>query len=335
MRRTLFVVCALGLAVPASAKAAGGPVQPVQGGAGVNSPADPATAYVTIATGRGTVLERLEGNRVTRYRGVPGNYGIPGAALDGTTTGLSADGSTLVLAPAGYNPRRTTLIPVRTRDLRLRKPITLRGQYVVDAISPDARTLFLVGYPNGAAEYDVRAYDLEHRRMLAGTIVDPREPKEKLQGVPLTRVTSADGRWVYTLYTGGEENFIHALDTVERTAVCIGLDGIPGEALSQAKLTLSATTLGVGGLAVVDLRTFKVAKPAAAVIPPAPTPTRKPAAASGGGGVPWLPIAGGLVLLAALGLLVRRRRPETAEVSVLQRVDGHPAPDHAKEEATL
>jgi hypothetical protein len=262
MRRTLLVVGALGLAMPAGANAAGGPVQPVQGGAGISAPGHPSTAYVAIATGRSTVVERLRGNRVERYRTVGGSYGVPGAAYDGTTTGLSADGTTLVLAQSGYGLRRTTLLPLRTRDLRPRKPITLRGQYVVDAISPDARTLYLVEYPDGAVSYDVRAYDLARRRMLPGTIVDPREPQEKLQGAPITRVTSPDGRWVYTLYTG-EESFIHALDTVGRTAVCIDLDELSVDALSQAKLSLTADGLRVGALALVDLTTFKVGPPSA------------------------------------------------------------------------
>ncbi len=338
MRRVLIGVCAMGLAAPSTAMAAGGPVQPVQGGAGISSPADPSVAYVTIASGRSTLVERLRENRVDRHRLLPRSFGVPGAAWDGTTTGLSADGSTLVLASVPFRTDRTTLLPLRARNLRPQKPITLRGAYVVDAISPDARTLYLVSYPKGAIDYDVRAYDLVHRRMLPGTIVDPRDPKDKLQGTPMTRITSPDGRWVYTLYIGGEtDNFIHALDTVNRTAVCIDLDGVPADALAQAKLTLSTGTLTVGKLAVVDLRTFKVSRPAAAQPAPVSTPKPKatPAPRRDAGGVPWAPIAAGIAALAALGLIVRRRRPAAAELSMQQRVDDHPSADHAKQEATL
>ena len=38
------------------------------------------------------------------------------------------------------------------------------------------------------------------------------------------RLASTDGRWVYTLYRqDGGYPFVHALDAVSRTAVCIGI----------------------------------------------------------------------------------------------------------------
>ena len=43
------------------------------------------------------------------------------------------------------------------------------------------------------------------------------------RGYPYTRVVSKDGRWVYTLYGGGEHPFVHALDTRSAHAVCIDL----------------------------------------------------------------------------------------------------------------
>ena len=45
-----------------------------------------------------------------------------------------------------------------------------------------------------------------------------------MRGSPLTRATSPDGRWAYTLYDGaGGTPFVHALDTSTRTARCIDL----------------------------------------------------------------------------------------------------------------
>jgi len=44
-----------------------------------------------------------------------------------------------------------------------------------------------------------------------------------MQGSPVTRVGSREGRWAYTLYTGPEETFLHALDTVRGRAVCVDL----------------------------------------------------------------------------------------------------------------
>ena len=43
-----------------------------------------------------------------------------------------------------------------------------------------------------------------------------------MRGLALSRVSSEDGRWAYTLYDGGGDvPFIHALDTVGDKAVCI------------------------------------------------------------------------------------------------------------------
>jgi len=67
----------------------------------------------------------------------------------------------------------------------------------------------------------VRAYDLAARRLLPEPVVDPREPGEKMQGLPMTRATSADGRFAYTLYERPRgAPFIHALDTVRGSAAC-------------------------------------------------------------------------------------------------------------------
>ena len=54
--------------------------------------------------------------------------------------------------------------------------------------------------------------------------MDPDEPDEQMIGAPLSRgVTSADGRWEFTLYDNPEEPFIHALDTRGKSAECIDL----------------------------------------------------------------------------------------------------------------
>src|SRR3954469_15437766 len=102
MRRLLVIACCgVGLAsvAPASAGAAGGPVPPVQGGAGVTAPGDSVTYYALGARGS-TVVQRLRRSDgiIERSRVLAGRFGVPGVAYDGTNTGVSADGSTLVLA---------------------------------------------------------------------------------------------------------------------------------------------------------------------------------------------------------------------------------------------
>ena len=50
--------------------------------------------------------------------------------------------------------------------------------------------------------YAVRAYDMRARRLFQEPVVDPSEPDEDMSGVPLSRVSDAEGRWAYTLYSG-------------------------------------------------------------------------------------------------------------------------------------
>ena len=323
MRRLLIVCCLLALAMPASAAGAGGPVSPLQGGAGVAAPGSD-VAYIAVGAGHRTVIERVRraGGAVERYTSLAGSFGVPGVAFDGSATGLSADGRTLVLSGGvgRYPVLRTHLVVLDAVHLRTRARIDLPGWFNVDAISPTGRWLYLIHYPSArnTTRYEVRAYDLPDRRLLAKPVIDPREPDEAMQGDPVTRAMSADGRWAYTLYARGDEApFIHALDTERRTAACIDLPGLAGADLSAVRLVMApgGDTLRVvgpnGALALVDTRTFAV-RPAAPA--PAPRPARR-AAAPGGGDPPWALAAFALVALAALGAVLRRvvrRRPAPA-----------------------
>jgi len=303
------------LAAATPAHAAGGPVPPAFGGAGVSVPGGNENVVALYAGADRTVLTRIrrEDGTVAQSRVIDGMFGVPGVTFDGINTGLSADGGTLVLArPSGS--KQTRLRVFNARNLRARRDITLRGMNTVDAISPDGRWLYLVDYKDGlASEYDVRAYDLERNTLLAKPIVDPREPEEKLQGVPVTRVSSEDGRWAYTLYTG-EEPFIHALDTEGRTAVCIDVPASVMNDPAGVRMKLDGdqlTLIGTRPLAEVDLHTFKVSEPAAATPKPKPTATPTPPAKAGAGPslALWLLP---LVALGAVALLARQRRARHA-----------------------
>jgi hypothetical protein len=324
MRRLIvmsLVVWAFGLAVPAALRASGGPVPPLEGGAGVGIAGHP-DRYVTVALAHGTLLERLRHRAVAGWRMLPGTLGVPGAAYDGSMTGLSADGRTLVLAaiPRHHPPRRTVLVVVAARRMHVRERVTLRGFFTVDAISPDGRRLYLLQYvqPGNALRYAVRAYDLPSRRLLRRPIVDPREPGEKMLGIPFSRVMSGDGRWAYTLYQRpGDAPFVHALDTRAGTAACIDLDSLAGA--DAGGLHLVAPVAGeplrvvsaAGTQALIDRRTFRVSAPAAA--PPATAP-----ASGGGGPAPLVLGALALALVAAWagrGPLLRHARPAKGTAS--------------------
>jgi hypothetical protein len=321
MRRPwVIAACAAGLLAPASASAAGGPVSPVLGGSGVSTWTGPVN-FIAVAAGRDTIVERVirNGGVVDRTRLIKGHYGIPGAAYDGSTTGLSADGRTLVLAEFTRSTTRTRLLVLDTRNLRTRKRISLPEFLAVDAISPDGRTLYVLRYPKTQATYDVMRLDLRTGRLKGDPIMDPREPDEQMSGIPLTRTMSPDMRWMYTLYSG-EHNFVHALDTQAGIARCIDL---PDGDLSAERLALDGPRLQVGDVATVDLRTFTLGKPPARpVATPQATATPAPPVEHDGG-IPWAPVALGLVALAAVGLVsyrVRTHRPEPFEISV--RADG-------------
>ena len=230
--------------------------------------------FVTAAAGGRSVLARIEvrGGRIDRSRLLRGRYTIPAVAYDGTAGGISADGATLVLiSPRAAFPRkRTTLLALDTGNLTVDRRISLRGDFSFDAISPDGGTMFLIHYlsQRDMTRYEVRALDLSSGRLLAGPIVDPSEAGEEMRGMPVTRAESPDGRWAYTLYDGaGHEPFVHALDTVGRTAVCIDLPALEGRNdlysfgldADGGRSLLVRDPTGAALLAV-DTRTFAVEK---------------------------------------------------------------------------
>jgi hypothetical protein len=188
--------------------------------------------YVTLPAARNSVLAivRARDGRVLRSRLIRGAYGVPLVAYDGTGGGISRDGRRLVLSQPTEtfaDGATTRFLVLGTRQLQIKATVALNGVFSYDALSPDASTLYLIQHLPGRnyTRYQVRAYDLDAGRLLQRVIVDPREPDERMSGQPLRRAESADGRWAYTLYTSpGSHPFIHALDTVDRTAVCIDLD---------------------------------------------------------------------------------------------------------------
>jgi hypothetical protein len=243
-------------------------------------------------------------------------------AYDGSASGLSADGRTLVLIePRRSFPRAdTTFAVVHTRTLRARDGFSLKGDFSVDAISPDGRWLYLVEYlaPRDPTRYLVRLYDMQRHRLLPDPIIDPREVGDVMRGMPVTRSYSPDGRFAYTLYDGaGEHPFIHALDTVEKSARCIDLHGLMGfQRLGELKLDVSpdggtiAVALGDEPIALVDTQTNEVTDAPQAVNPDALATETDPSS------VPWLMVAGIgtalLLVLLAVQRLVRsglRRAP--------------------------
>ena len=234
------------------------------------------TRYVTLRSGpRSTVVARVarNGGRIVRSKILQGTFTIPAVAYDRSASGLSADGRVLVLIqPRVAFPRaRTSFAILDARTLRLRRVLQLQGDFSFDAISPRGNRIYLINYLSASdpTKYAVRAYDLGAGRLLPNPVVDPHEADEQMRGQPISRTTSPDGRWAYTLYDGnGKTPFVHALDTSRSTARCIDLDALKGE---EYLWGLRLTVRGGGrrlvvrnGLVpelVVNTRTFAVSKP--------------------------------------------------------------------------
>jgi hypothetical protein len=69
----------------------------------------------------------------------------------------------------------------------------------------------------------VRSYDVR-TGLLRGPVVDRIEGAQDMGGEPVTRASSSDGRWAYTLYARTKHGpFIHALDTAKREAFCVSV----------------------------------------------------------------------------------------------------------------
>jgi hypothetical protein len=310
-----LMCCAALLAAGVGAGSAGADGLPVlgvdAGGTGVMARSGDAR-YVTVSANGDTVVARVNphNGQVLASRLVRGTFTIPAVAYDGSAAGLSADGHTLVLIqPRASFPRaQTPLMVVDAQRLRTLQIVRLHGDFSFDAISPRGSLVYLIEYtsPTDPTRYRVRAYDLAADRLLAQPVVDPREPGEKMGGNPLTRATSPNGRWAYTLYDGaGKTPFVHALDTSTRSARCIDLEALTGTNLSRMRLHVDAAahTLTVNSrqrpVVVIDTRSFQTSPPS------------EPAAFR------WKPVAGATAaalaaVTALLLLLIRRRRQQPA-----------------------
>jgi len=245
------------------------------GASGVAAPGG-TVRYVTVTVGKQTLVEatRRDGGQIVRMQAWPGTWTIPAVAYDGSAGGLSADRRTLVLIePRTSFPRaQTRLLVVNAHNLASATVILLDGDYSFDAVSPNGSRLFLIHYLSviDPTRYEVRAYDVARRKLVAKPVVDPRDAAGKMRGNPLSRVMSPDGRVAYTLYDGNGHPFVHALDTATSTARCVDLDGLPRQLLWSLRLHLgsSGTVLtvdrGTRPFASLDTRTWQPTVRAAA-----------------------------------------------------------------------
>jgi hypothetical protein len=312
-----FVVGALVTAHAAVAAGPSGASSVTQGGSGVASHVRPGLHYVTVSDGvNGTLLETLDVTQggIFGWVRLHGSWGTP-AIGNGYTSGqgLSHDGRTLVLESLGgpyVSPSK--FLVMDARRMKALRTIVLNGRFSFDALSPNASKLYLIQYTSSGDlnHYIVRAYDMRTNRLLPGKIADRSEDEKTMAGSAVTRTTSADGRWVYTLYqkpSGGP--FIHALDTVGSAAYCVDLPANRGLYNIVLSLRNHGRTLAVRWRSGrpwlnVAIGSWRISYP--------------------GSAFPWAWVGAGVggvaALLAAAALLLRRRRAEELQEHARQEL---------------
>jgi hypothetical protein len=222
--------------------------------------------YVAARDGADTIVSALstKDGSVLRSLKLRGMWGIPRIDTGGS---ISFDGKTLVLAPTTLSSTASPFKLVDTAALRVKKTVTLRGSHAFDALSPNASTLFVLNYTGqDTSRYVVRAASLRTGKLLPGRIADKTQKSWIMQGFPVTRISSATGRWVYTLYANPSGYaFVHALDTVGRSAHCVGIPW-KGDPNKQWEMRLALRADGKLGVewqsgapyVAIDVSTWKI-----------------------------------------------------------------------------
>ena len=312
---SLTVLAIAGVCAPATAAADGLPVGNVDAGPGGIASRTGDVRYVTVpATPNTLALSiRRNGGQVLHSKMLRGRYTVPVVALDGTADGLSADGRTLVLIKPrpGFPRALTTFAIIDAQRLRTREIVRLRGDFSYDAMSPDGGLVYLIQYTSrrDPTRYAVRGYDTRKNRLLPDPIIDPRAfGEEGMRGYPITRATSPNGQWAYTLYDGaGKHPFVHALNTRDLTAACIDLHSLMGRK-DLMGLGLDVTRDG-GELNVVDPRGRPLAVVDTQTLRVNDVLSRQTGSSSGDGGVsPGLWLVGLAGVLSVGGFFVLKRR---------------------------
>ena len=247
----LLVPFAAALALVPAALAAYPAPYAAQGADAALPSLDGSLRFLTFAAGTDTqvVARRASGGATVLTRTVTGAFGVPMLTQSGLAGGMFHDGSSFVLQSVGFADT-THFAIVATQDLSLRDTIDLKGTFGFDALSPDGATLYLIQHTTtqDLAHYIVRAYDLRTHTLVPGRIADKTQKSWVMQGWAVSRATTPDGHWAYTLYANpGGYPFIHALDTVRGVAHCIGL---PWTATSQDPVFNFHLVLKPGAVAV-------------------------------------------------------------------------------------
>jgi hypothetical protein len=177
-------------------------------------------------------------------------YSLAGVSQKGTrAVALSSVGTGTKVAIVSRSSEQTIALPGKQWDFD-----ALRGN-----------NLFLIKYLQ-LGGYQVRLVHVGSAKLDPHPLKDPHE-SGTIWGSPFSRLSSADGRYVFTLYIGSNGgSMVHELDLKNATARCIDLPGTGnyGSATSTALVlshderTLWAVSPGYGRAVGIDVRTRKV-----------------------------------------------------------------------------
>jgi hypothetical protein len=177
-------------------------------------------------------------------------YSLAAVSQDGTrAVALAAAGKETHVVIVSHSAQKTLSLPGK--------------QWQVDALRGD--NLFLIKYLQ-AGGYQVRLAHVGSGRLEARPLKDPHE-SGTIWGSPFSRLSSGDGRYLFTLYIGSNGgSMIHLLDLKAATARCIDLPGTGdyGAAASTATVlshddrTLWVLSPGYGRAVAIDVASRKV-----------------------------------------------------------------------------
>jgi hypothetical protein len=223
----VLAACGSTADVSSDAGAAAGPVflAHTAGAAG------PLTGYDAAGLGRrfelpggiqaadGRSYYALDGGKLVRFDPFTGTvdrrYPLRGSWK---LAGVSSNGDWVALQRPG-----TRIRILDTRTGRIAHDLELHGDFTVETVSAPGDFLFLQQrFVDGS--YAVRGYDLASGQMLPGSL-GTKGQLVQMQGLASQVVASPDGRWLLTLYVNTQTDtaFVHALNLIERFAVCINL----------------------------------------------------------------------------------------------------------------